>query len=164
MATRSAINATFYSTGRLAYIIARSGELPKTMERTMHGQHLEGKLFTAFLALIIANFVPLEATATMGSAGFLLLFMTVNIANVRLASDTDGRAWISAVAALSTAVALIVLFVEVDENPATRNHLWILLGMILASFAIELAYCGITGREIRLARMAKEGGADTATL
>jgi amino acid transporter len=158
MATSSAINATYYGTGRLAYIIARSGELPKTMERTMRGQHLEGTLITAFLALVIANFVPLEAIATMGSAGFLLLFMAVNIANVRLAHDTGARAWISAVAALSTAVALIVLCVKVDENPATRNHLWILLGMILASFGIELAYRGITGREIHLAKMAKEGG------
>jgi amino acid transporter len=102
MATSSAINATFYSTGRLAYIIARTGELPKTLERTMRGEHLEGTLITAFLALVTANFVPLEAIATMGSAGFLLLFMAVNIANVRLAPDTCSRAWISAVAALST--------------------------------------------------------------
>jgi amino acid transporter len=163
MATSSAINATFYGTGRLAYIIARSGELPKTLERTMRGQHLEGTLITAFLALVIANFVPLEAIATMGSAGFLLLFMAINIANVRLARDTGGRAWISAVAALSTAVALIVLCVEVDKNPATRNHLWILLGMILVSFGIELAYGGITGREMHLARMAKAGGGGPAT-
>jgi len=158
MATSSAINATFYGTGRLAYIIARSGELPKTLERTMRGQHLEGTLITAFLALVIANFVPLEAIATMGSAGFLLLFMAVNIAGVRLARDTGARAWICALAALSTAVALIVLCVEVAGNPATRNHLWILLGMILVSFGIELAYRGVTGRAIHLVRKAREGG------
>jgi amino acid transporter len=156
MATSSAINATFYSTGRLAFIIARTGELPKSLERTMRGQHLEGTLIIAFLALLMANFVPLEAIATMGSAGFLLIFMAVNIANVRLASDTGGRAWISAVAALTTAVALIVLCVEVDENPATRNHLWILLGMIVASFVIEIVYRGVTGRDVHLVRKAKE--------
>jgi amino acid transporter len=156
MATSSAINATFYSTGRLAFIIARTGELPKSLERTMRGQHLEGTLIIAFLALLMANFVPLEAIATMGSAGFLLIFMAVNIANVRLASDTGGRAWISAVAALSTTVALIVLCVEVDENPATRNHLWILLGMIVASFVIEIVYRGVTGRDVHLVRKAKE--------
>ncbi len=59
----------------------------------------------------------------MGGAGFLLLFMAVNIANVRLARDTGRRAWISRLAALSPAVALIVLCMEVDENPMTRNHL-----------------------------------------
>ena len=152
LATSSAINATFYSTGRLTYIIAKSGELPKEMERSIRGQHFEGTLLTAFLALIVANFVPLEAIATMGSAGFLLVFMAVNVANVRLAKETGRGAWISGVAAISTAVALVMLCVQVAENPATRRHLWILLGMILVSFAIEIIYRAISGREIRLGR------------
>jgi len=96
-------------------LVVRNGELPREPERTMRGQHLEGTLITATLALVIANLVPLEAIDTMGSAGFLLLFLAVNIANVRLASETGARAWISALAALSTAVALIVLCVEADE-------------------------------------------------
>ncbi len=154
MATSSAINATFYSTGRLTYIIAKSGELPTELERSVRGQHIEGTLITAALGLLIANLVPLEAIATMGSAGFLLLFMAVNIAAMMLAKDTGGRVWISALAALSTAFALVVLCVEVAENPATRNHLWILLGMILISFAIEITYRGISGREIRLVKHA----------
>lgn len=152
MATSSAINATFYGTGRLAYIIAKAGELPSELERSLRGQHFEGTLITAALALVIANLVPLEAIATMGSAGFLLLFMAVNLANLRLARETGSRAWISALATLSTAVALIVLCVEVDENPATRNHLWILAGMIAVSFLIEFVYRGATGRTIRVVR------------
>jgi amino acid transporter len=163
MATSSAINATFYGTGRLAYSIARSGELPKELERTMRGQHLEGTLITAVLALLIANALPLEAIATMGSAGFLLLFMAVNIAGVRLARDTGGRAWISALAALSTAGALVVLCVQVDENPGTRDHLWILLGMIVVSFGIEVAYRAITGRGIHLARDAHQNDTGPAS-
>ena len=157
LATSSAINATFYSTGRLTYIVARAGQLPEELERSIRGQHFEGILITAVLALVIANLVPLEAIATMGSAGFLLLFMGVNMANVRLARDTGSRAWISGLAALSTAVALIVLCVEVDENPATRNHLWILLGMILVSLGIELAYRRLTGHSLLRARNAAEG-------
>jgi hypothetical protein len=152
MATSSAINATFYSTGGLTYIVAKTGELPGELERSMRGEHLEGTLIAAALALLVANFVPLEAIATMGSAGFLLLFMAVNIANVRLARETGSRGWISGLAALSTAIALIVLCVEVDENPATRNHLWILAGMILLSFGMEIAYRKATGRRINLHR------------
>lgn len=152
MATSSAINATFYGTGRLAYILAKAGELPRELERSLRGQHFEGTLITAVLALVIANLVPLEAIATMGSAGFLLLFMAVNLANLRLARETGSRAWISALAALSTAVALIVLCIEVDENPATRNHLWILAGMIAVSFLIEFVYRRATGRTIRMVR------------
>ena len=97
LATSSAINATFYGTGRLTYIIAEDGELPTELERSIRGQHLEGTLITAALALVVANFVPLEAIATMGSAGFLLLFMAVNVANVRLARETGSRAWMSGV-------------------------------------------------------------------
>jgi hypothetical protein len=86
----------------------------------------------------------------MGSAGFLLLFMAVNIANLRLARETGSQAWISGLAALSTAVALVILCIEVDENPATRNHLWILAGMIALSLVIEVTYRGITGRSIAI--------------
>ncbi|MEZ5571286.1 MAG: APC family permease [Halioglobus sp.] len=140
LATSSAINASFYGTGRLTYMIAKGGELPPAMERTFRGQHLLGALITATLALVVANLVPLESIATMGSAGFLLIFMAVNIANVRLAKQTGGHTWISVLAAISTALALVVLCVEVDENPATRNHLWILLGMVVVSAAIELLW------------------------
>jgi amino acid transporter len=162
-ATSSAINATFFGTGRLAYIVAKAGELPSELERSYRGQHFEGTLITAGLALVIANLVPLEAIATMGSAGFLLLFMAVNLANLRLARATGSHAWISALAALSTAIALVVLCVEVDENPATRHHLWILAGMILASFVIEAVYRGVTGRRIRLIKKAPAGGAQRGT-
>jgi amino acid transporter len=155
MATTSAINATFYGTGRLAYIIAKTGELPRELERSIRGQHFEGTLLTAALALVIANLVPLESIATMGSAGFLLLFLAVNLANVRLARETASRGWISLLGALASGAALGILCIEVDENPATRNHLWILVGMIALSLAVELAYRGLTGREIRLHHRAR---------
>ncbi len=152
MATSSAINATFFSTGRLTYIVAKTGELPKELERSFLGQHFEGTVICAALALVVANFVPLEAIATMGSAGFLLIFMAVNVANIRLARETGSLPWLSGLAALSTAIALIVLCIEVDENPATRNHLWILIGMISVSLAIEIVYRSITGRNMRQAK------------
>ncbi len=150
LATSSAINATFYSTGRLAYVVAKTGQLPRELERSFRGEHSEGATICAVLALLVANFVPLDAIATMGSAGFLILFLAVNLANVRLARATGSRAWLSGLAALSTAVALVVLCVKVDENPATRNHLWILAGMIAAALVVELAYRGATGRKIDL--------------
>jgi amino acid transporter len=77
LATSSAINATFYSTGRLAYVVAKTGQLPRALERNIRGEHSEGAIICAVLALVIANFVPLEAIATMGSAGFLILCRTV---------------------------------------------------------------------------------------
>ncbi len=152
LATGSAINATFFSTGRLTYIVAKTGELPPELERSIHGQHAEGTVICAVVALVVANFVPLEAIATMGSAGFLILFFCVNVAAVRLAGQTGGSVWISALAAFCTAGALVMLCIEVDENPATRNHLWILAGMIAVSLALEFGWRGISGRRIRLHR------------
>ena len=150
MATSSAINATFQSTGKLAYIIAKTGELPKGLEKEIRNQHFEGTLIAAALALVVANFIPLNAIATMGSAGFLLIFMAVNIANVKLAKQTNSHIWISLTAALFTAGALIVLCLKVASNPATRSHLYILIGMIVFSFVIELIYRKITKRTIHL--------------
>jgi amino acid transporter len=150
LATSSAINATFYSTGKLAFIIAKSSELPARFERSFRGQHLAGTVITALLAIVVVNFVPLDAIATMGSAGFLLIFMAVNVANLRLARETGGRRWLSATAAAAAAIALVMLCVQVDENPATRNHLWILAGMIAASFTIEIIYRRLSGRHLHL--------------
>ncbi|MCA9103608.1 MAG: APC family permease [Planctomycetales bacterium] len=150
LATSSAINATFYSSGRLTYIIAKSGELPSELERSVHGQPLEGMLLFAGLTLVIANFVPLDAIATMGSAGFLLIFLAVNLANVRLADSTESRSWLSLLGAAACAVALVIVCAETEENPASRWHLWILVGMILASLLIEVVYRSLTGRSIHL--------------
>jgi len=148
LATSSAINATFFSTGKLTYIIAQSGEMPDSLERSYKGQHTIGTLISAVVSLLVANFVPLEAIATMGSAGFLLVFMMVNVANVRLAQKTESSKLLSTLAALSAAFALVVLCIEVDENPATRNHIWILVGMILLSLLIEIIYRLLRNREL----------------
>jgi len=110
------------------------------MEKSYKGQHTIGTVISAAVALLVLNFVPLEAIETMGSAGFLIVFMMVNVANVRLAQKTESSKWLSTIAALSTAFALVVLCLEVDENPATRNHIWILVGMIILSFLIEIIY------------------------
>jgi len=150
LATSSAINATFYGSGRLTYIIAKTGELPRELERNIHRQPLEGMIILAVLTLIIANFIPLHAIATMGSAGFLIIFMAVNIANFRLAKETKSKAWISLLAALSCLIALIALCWETWRVLSTRSQLWILAGMILSSLLIEIAYRAVTKCEMRM--------------
>jgi hypothetical protein len=52
-----------------------------------------------------------------------------------------------------------MLCIEVGENPATRNHLWILVGMLVVSLGIEVIYRGITGRRIRLLHNADQTSA-----
>ncbi len=146
LATASAINATFYGSGRLTYLIAKSGELPKELERSIRGQPLEGMLIYAALSLYLVNFLPLSAIATMGSAGFLLVFFAVNLANVRLARQTESRAWISLLGTLACGLALLALCWQVWSVPETRPHLWILVGMVLGSLALELLYRAVKPR------------------
>jgi amino acid transporter len=155
LATSSAINATFYSSGRLTYIVAKSGELPKELEGEIRGQPLDGMIIFAVLTLAMANLIPLHAIATMGSAGFLLIFMAVNIANVLLRKETRSNAWIPAIGALACGVALLILCVQTGEDPATRNQVWIIVGMILAALLTEIIYRAITKREIRLRALAE---------
>ena len=150
LATSSAINATLYGAGRLTYVIAKTGELPSELERGLFHEHPEGMIIFAILALLIANFLPLHAIATMGSAGFLLIFMAVNVANIRLAVSTRSKAWISGLGALACGIALLALCWQVWQDPATRSQLWILAGMIALSFVIEATYRAVTGREIHL--------------
>jgi len=155
LATSSAINATFYGSGRLTYIIAKTGELPKELERNIHRQPLEGMIIFAVLTLIMANFIPLHAIATMGSAGFLIIFMAVNIANVRLAKETKSKKWISLLAAVSCFIALVALCWETWSYISTRSQLLILAGMILSSVFIEIVYRRITKREIVVHKTSK---------
>ena len=150
LATSSAINATFYGSGRLTYLIAKSGELPAELERPIRDQPLEGMIIFAVLTLLAANFLPLGAIASMGSAGFLLVFLAVNVANAKLARETSSRAWISWLAAAGCALALIALLGQTWLDPSTRWHLFVLVGMMALAFGIELAYRARTGRVIRL--------------
>ncbi|NRD89087.1 amino acid transporter [Sphingopyxis sp. BSNA05] len=150
LATSSAINATYYGAGRLTYTIAKSGELPRELERNIRGQPLEGMFLYAVCALALVNFLPLNAIATMGSAGFLLIFFAVNLVAVRKAKEMESRAWISLVGMIATAVAFGALIWQVWRVEDTRYHLWILAGMILASFLIEFAYSKIKTRTYNL--------------
>lgn len=150
LATSSAINATFYGSGRLTFLIAKYGELPSELERDIRHQPLEGMIIFAILTIFIANFIPLHAIATMGSAGFLIIFMAVNIANIRLARETNSITLIPILGTIACAIAIIALCWQTLESTKTRNQIWILVGMIIVSVLIELVYRGITKREIHM--------------
>jgi amino acid transporter len=138
LSTASAINATLYGAARLSYSIARDGELPATLERKVWGQPFEGLLITAGLTLLIANVFDLTSIATLGSAGFLLIFAAVNAANARHASHAGSRGWISVVGAVACLVALGALIWQTTTTSPTK--LWILAAMLALALGIEGAY------------------------
>lgn len=150
LATSSAINATFYGSGRLTYLIAKTGQLPKELERDFHGQPLEGMILFAMLTLVVANFVPLSAIATMGSVGFLLVFLAVNFANFKQRKETGWGGWISILGVAACAVALVALVMHTVMNKNQSWQIFVLLGMIVLSGLAEYSYRATTGRSILL--------------
>lgn len=138
LSTASAINATLYGTARLTYSIAIDGELPALLERKLWGRPAQGLLICAGLTLLVANAFDLTSIATLGSAGFLLIFAAVNLANVQCARRSGSRAWISLIAALMCFMALGALVWQTAITAPAK--LWVLAAMLGLAILIEGAY------------------------
>ena len=147
LSTASAINATLYGAARLSYCIARDGELPAALERKVWREPVEGLLITTGLTLLVANFFDLASISTLGSAGFLLIFAAVNIANARHAPHTKSRAWISAAGAVACLAALGALVWQTARTGPMK--LWVIAAMVGLAVIIEGIY-RLTKREIHL--------------
>lgn len=148
LSTASAINATFYGTARLSYVIAKQGELPKFLEKEIWNRHLEGLFITTGITLVIANTLDLQDISTMGSAGFLLIFAAVNYANVKLWKETGSMRIISAAGAVLCLTA--VGFLVYDTALTSPLNLVVLAAMLGLALGIELLYCRMSGRRIRI--------------
>jgi amino acid transporter len=150
LSTASAINATVYGAARLSYIIARDGELPEVLERKVWNEPVGGLLITSAITLLVANWVDLSSIATMGSAGFLLIFAAVNAANAKLANETHSRRWLSLTGTgLCLAAMAVLLGVSAERS---LGQLWIPVAMIGLAFVIEAAFRVFAGRSLRLSK------------
>ncbi|MGA9340737.1 MAG: APC family permease [Rhodanobacteraceae bacterium] len=149
LSTASAINATLYGTARLSYCIARDGELPTLLERKVWNQPVVGLLMTTGLTLVFANAFDLSSIATMGSAGFLLIFAAVNAVNAFQATRTKSRGWISMTGTIACLVALAALIWQTART--TPRKLWVLAAMIAVAVAIEGGF-RLAGRVVPVQR------------
>ncbi len=145
LSTASAINATLYGSSRLTYRIAQSGELPAPFGRTLRGGVAEGLLLTSGLTLIVANTLDVSRISTMGSAGFLIIFGAVNLAQYRLRQPGDG-AWLPIAGVVACAGALAALAIEAGGADPTATA--IAVGLVGGSFVVEVVYRSLTGRTI----------------
>jgi amino acid transporter len=148
LSTTSAINATLYGSARLSYIIARDGELPEFLEENIWNKPLEGLLITSSATLVVANLFDLSSLSTMGSAGFLLIFAGVNLANAKLSKQTKSVKTVSYIGAGLCIGALISLLWQTITTNV--NHLWIFIGMIVLSVSIEGSFRLFSKREINI--------------
>ncbi len=137
LSTASAINATLYGTARLSRSIAEDGELPSSLEKTVWGQPVRGLLITAALTVVVANAFDLSSIATLGSAGFLLIFAAVNVANAKREPGRGGTA-VSVAGAVACLLALLALLWQVGTTSPAQ--IAVLVVMVGAAIAIEWGY------------------------
>ncbi len=147
LSTGSAINATLYGASRVSYIIAKEGELPKTLERKIWKRPVEGLIITSVLTLLVANLFDLSSISVMGSAGFLLIFAAVNASSIRLSERTGAKRWISILGLVGCLGALVVLILQTIKT--APSDVLVLVVMVAIALVIEVTYRSITGRTIR---------------
>lgn len=135
LATFSAINATIYGSARLAYTIAKEGELPPVLKRKVWNQPVAGLLMTTAGALLLANLADLGSISTTASAAFLVIFAVVNAANLRKAREAHSSRPIAALGVLGCLVALGALgWYTIHHHP---NQLWVMVIVLVLTIVVE---------------------------
>ncbi|NPA27551.1 MAG: amino acid permease [Epsilonproteobacteria bacterium] len=147
LSTASAINATLYGSGRISYLIAKYGELPKTFEEQIKNGY-EGTIIIALLAIIFATSFNLDNISVAGSMGFLIVFTLVNYANFKLYKETKANRFIAALGAILGFIATIVL---IGYNLIYSPHSLITSAIVVVAVVIfNLVYYHL--KRVRLAR------------
>lgn len=107
LSTASAINATLFSSARLAREVAEDGALPKRLgERNRKGAPQWAVLALAALALALALLGGLDGLVSGASLVFLLVFGTLNALALK---EGVGRRWITLPGTVGAFGALLVL-------------------------------------------------------
>ncbi len=145
LSTFSAINATIYGNARLGYIIAKEGKLPRSLmdESKKSGVPFKGVLYTTLFSVMLANSIDLSEIAIIGSAGFLLIFLLVNISAYKLHKEIKAKRFILLTSSVLSFLALCTLLLHTyTSNP---KAVVIFMSFIIISGLFELIY----GRYVR---------------
>ena len=108
LSTASAINATIYGAGRVGYLVAKLGEIPKNFEEKIKNGY-EGMIIIGLLGIIFAISFNVENISVAGSLGFLIVFSLVNLANFRLYKETNSNRIIPLFGFLLTLISASIL-------------------------------------------------------
>ena len=108
LSTASAINATIYGAGRVGYLVAKLGEIPKNFQEKIKNGY-EGMVIIGLLGVIFAISFNVENISIAGSLGFLIVFSLVNLANFKLYKETNSNKIIPLLGFLLTLIAAVIL-------------------------------------------------------
>ena len=139
LSTASAINATIYGSGRVAFLVAKLGELPRTFEKRIKAG-FEGMIVLALLSIIFTLSFDIENISIAGSIGFLIIFALVNLANFKLYKETGGCRVISGFGFLLAvaAVGVLVWYNAIHSPQALKTSLTAIV--IVALFVVLYYY------------------------
>jgi amino acid transporter/nucleotide-binding universal stress UspA family protein len=86
LSTLSALNATIYSSSRVAFAMARDANLPQILGRVhpLRATPHAAILASAIIVMAMAVLLPIEDVAAAADIMFMLLFVQVNVALIRL--------------------------------------------------------------------------------
>lgn len=147
LSTASAINATLFGTTNVAYQIARNGDLPPAFDRRLWGRDVEGLFITSGLVLLFVLAFPLRSVASMGSAGFLFLYLAVSVGHLRVRNRTGSRL-LPVMGAVGSCLALLIVLVANMVSTAPKSVIG-LGATLVGSLVIEVVYRRWTGRTFK---------------
>ncbi len=139
ISTMSALNATIYSSSRVAFAMGRDRNFP-TFFSKVHKKNFTPHLsilFSLFLVVIMAVSLPIEDVASAADIMFLLLFLQVNITLIRLRKkrpDLD-RGFITpffpyvSIAAILMLLFLAVYMFSYSPTAWVVTGIWISIGL-----------------------------------
>jgi amino acid transporter/nucleotide-binding universal stress UspA family protein len=86
VSTMSALNATVYSSSRVAFAMGRDRNFPELFSRVDSKKHTPhwAILFSIGIVVFMALYLPIEDVASAADIMFLLLFLQVNLAMIQL--------------------------------------------------------------------------------
>ncbi len=139
ISTMSALNATIYSSSRVAFAMGRDRNFP-TFFSKVHKKNFTPHLsilFSLFIVVIMAVSLPIEDVASAADIMFLLLFLQVNITLIRLRKkrpDLDRGFFTPLFPYLSIAGILMLLFLAIymfNYSPTAWivTAIWVSIGL-----------------------------------
>lgn len=147
LSTASAINATMYGAANTSYMMARDGELPTAFDRRIWKNALGGLFITAIVTILLAVAFPIEKIAMLGGVVYLLVYIAVNIAHMKVKKQTGANSIILlASIILNISLIGIIFWYLFTHNSAI---LFAFIGLIIICFIFEWGYRKATGRNIK---------------
>jgi amino acid transporter len=135
-ATAGATNAGLYPAAGLSERLADTGQFPPLMARRFGGRASAGLLIQAAACLLLAVLFKLDAIASIGSAGALMIFALITAAHFRVRGETGANTPMLVLAIGSAGVVLLTfVFTDLIHEPAAMVTL---LAVIALSIGLDL--------------------------